>query len=359
VAKLSAERLAALRKHDKEAFDFADESVAKFFGRAVAEGYSLHTTGFLAHPGFFQAPHRREASEEIDIAMVGCPLDLGAIGLAGARHGPKALREGSRNYGPVNDATGAIPFDQCSVVDYGDVEWSRTDLATRVSEDIADVFQELGAANIATLSCGGEHTTTYGVLKGLATAHNDSFGLVHIDAHCDTMAVWGGDRINDGSVFRQAVLDGYIDPERTVQIGIRGRANFLWEFSHDTGMTVISADEVFEKGTQYVIDKAREIVGEEKAYFSFDVDGLDSSIMMGTTGPEPFGLTGRQAREIIHGVRGLNFIGADLVELNPNRDPDGYCAHLAAAIFFELLSLLADSRVRQKQMTRPTRWIRG
>lgn len=359
MAKLSDEKLAHYKSLDKAAFEFANEEVAAFFGRAAEEGYSLDTTGFLAHPGFFQAPHRRDACDSIDIAMVGCPLDLGAIGLSGARHGPKAIREASRNYGPINDVTGAIPFEQCSIVDYGDVEWSCTDLATRVSEDIASVFEELGRAGIATLSCGGEHTTSYGALKGLATAHDDTFGLVHVDAHCDTMAVWGGDRINDGSVFRQAVLDGFIDPERTVQIGIRGRANFLWEFSHDTGMTVITADEVFEKGTGYVIDKAREIVGNDKAYFSFDVDGLDSAIMMGTTGPEPFGLTARQARDIIHGVRGLNFIGADLVELNPNRDPNGYCAHLAAAIFFELLSLLADAREAQTNATRPTRWVQG
>ena len=356
MAKLSAERLAELRKHDKEAFDFADDAVAKFFDRAAEEGYSLDTTGFLAHPGFFQAPHRREASEDIDIAMVGCPLDLGAIGLAGARHGPKALREGSRNYGPVNDVTGAIPFDQCSIVDYGDVEWSKTDLETRVSVDIANTIEGLAAAGAATLSCGGEHTTSYGVLRGLSAAHDDSFGLVHIDAHCDTMASWGGDRINDGSVFRQAVLEGYIDPERTVQIGIRGRSDFLWEFSHDTGMTVISADDVFEKGTQYVIDKCHEIVGGDKAYFSLDVDGLDSSVMMGTTGPEPFGLMPRQVRDIIHGVRGIPFIGADIVELNPNRDPNGYSAHLAAALFFELLCLLADSRVEQLGSKRPTHW---
>ena len=356
MAKLSADRLAELRKHDKEAFDFSDDSVAKFFGRAVEEGYSLDTTGFLAHPGFFQAPHRREASEEIDIAMVGCPLDLGAIGLAGARHGPKALREGSRNYGPINDVTGAIPFEQCSIIDFGDVEWSKTDLETRVSVDIANTIEGLAAAGAATLSCGGEHTTSYGVLRGLSAAHDDSFGLVHIDAHCDTMASWGGDRINDGSVFRQAVLEGYIDPERTVQIGIRGRSDFLWEFSHDTGMTVISADEVFEKGTQYVIDKCHEIVGGDKAYFSLDVDGLDSSVMMGTTGPEPFGLMPRQVRDIIHGVRGIPFIGADIVELNPNRDPNGYSAHLAAALFFELLCLLADARVEQSGSKRPTRW---
>jgi len=359
MAKMSADKLAEFRRYDREAFDFADSAVTAFFARAAAQGFNLDTTGFLTHPGFFQAPHRREASDDIDIAMVGCPLDLGAIGLSGARHGPKALREGSRNYGPINDVTGNIPFEQCSVVDYGDVTWSRTDLATRVTEDIAEVFESLGRAGITTLSCGGEHTTSYGVLKGLAAAHDDTFGLIHIDAHCDTMAIWGGDRINDGAVFRQAVLDGFIDPERTVQIGIRGRSNFLWEFSQDTGMTVISADEVFEKGTDYVIDKALELVGQDKTYLSFDVDGLDSAVMMGTTGPEPFGLTPRQARKIIHGVRGANLVGADLVELNPNRDPNGYCVHLAAALYFELLCLLADVRVRQTGVTRQTRWNSG
>jgi arginase family enzyme len=357
MAKVTQEKLAEYKTHDRTAFEFADDDVARFFARAAEEGFSLDTTGFLANPGFFQAPYRREATSDIDIAIVGCPLDLGAIGLAGARHGPKAVREGSRNYGPINDVTGNIPFEQCSIVDYGDVDWSRTDLETRVTQDIPAVFEALGKAGIATLSCGGEHTTSYGALKGLAAAHDDSFGLLHIDAHCDTMAVWGGDTINDGSVFRQAVLDGFIDPERTVQIGIRGRSDFLWEFSHDTGMTVISADEVFAKGTAYVIDKAKEIVGSEKAYFSFDVDGLDSAVMMGTTGPEPFGLTPRQARDIIHGVRELNFIGADMVELNPSRDPNGYCTHLAAAIFYELLCLLADVRERQHNKKRPTRWV--
>ena len=93
-----------------------------------------------------------------------------------------------------------------------------------------------------------------------------------------------------------------------------------------------------------MIDKAREVVGNEKTYFSFDVDGLDSNYMMGTTGPEPFGLTPRQVREIIHGARGLHIIGADMVETNPNRDTDGKSGHVAAALFFELLCLLVDAR---------------
>ena len=342
MAKMTPEKLAALQQHDKPAFDFNNPEISAFFERALPHGYTLETNGFAAHPGFFQAPHRRDIDGSADVVMVGCPLDLGAIGLAGARHGPEAIRAASRHFGPINDAFGSIPFEQCSVIDYGDVEWSCTDLTTRVTNDIAQVFEAIGRQGCLSLSCGGEHTTTYGVLKGLATAYDDSFGLLHIDAHCDTMSTWGGDEINDGSVFRRAVLDGFIDPQRCIQIGIRGRAGFLWEFSHDVGMTVITADEVHEKGCDYISDQCREVIGSDRSYLSLDIDSLDSSVMMGTTGPEPFGLTARQVRHLIHGARGLNLVGADLVELNPNRDPSGSCAHLAAALFFELLSVLTD-----------------
>lgn len=356
MAKVSKEKLAEYKKHDRAAMDYSNAKISEFFERAMLGGYSLDTTGFLPHPGFFQAPFRRENLDDVDIAIVGCPLDLGSIGVVGSRHGPKAVREATRNYGPVHDVTGNIPFDQCSIIEYGDVEWTAASLETRVTENIANTFYEIASKGISTLSCGGEHTTTYGVLKGLARAHDDSFGMIHIDAHCDTMASWGGDVINIGSVFRQAVLDGYLDPERTVQIGIRGRSEFLWEFSHDVGMTVITADEVFEKGTAYVIDKAREVVGTEKTYFSLDVDGLDSAYMMGTTGPEPFGLTHRHVRDLILAVHDLNIIGADIVELNPLRDPNGYSAHLAAALFWELLCLVTDARVGHNGKTSSTHW---
>ena len=356
MAKMSEERLARYRSLDRPAFDFANEAVSAFFLRVAETGYNLDTTGFLAHPGFFQAPYSADGAG-IDIALLGNPLDLGAIGLAGARHGPQAVREASRNYGPVNEITGHIPFDQCAVGDVGDVQWSSTSLAQRL-EDIAQRVHELASGGSATLNCGGEHTTAYGALKGLSAAHDgEAFGLLHIDAHCDTMATWGGDAVNDGSVFRQAVLQGFVDPERAVQVGIRGRSGFLWEFSHDSGMTVITADEVHEKGTQWVIDRAREVIGTDKAYISFDVDGLDSGSMMATTGPEPFGLSPRQARAILHGTRDLHWVGADLVELNPNRDPNGYGAHIAAAFFFELLCVLADSRVA-RQRCGVTEWKR-
>lgn len=356
MAKVSQERLEKYRQLDTGAFAFSNNMVQKFFERAAAQGYNLDPEAHHQHTGFFQAPHRLDPAGA-DIAMFGCPCDLGAIGLGGTRHGPKAVRERSRFFGPYNDATGLIPFEQCQITDLGDVSWSSASLSVRVQEDIYQLAKTAVEAGAYTLSCGGEHTTSFGVLKAQAEYHDDSFSLIHIDAHSDTMASWGGDAVNDGSIFRQAVLHGFVDPERTIQIGVRGRANILWEFSHDTGMTVISADEVFEKGTDYVMDKVREIVGSDKTYFSFDVDGLDSSYMMGTTGPEPFGLTPRQVRDIILQSREFDIIGADMVELNPNRDQNQMSTHVATGLFFELLCLLADSRVRKMGRENPTQWV--
>ena len=115
------------------------------------------------------------------------------------------------------------------------------------------------------------------------------------------MSTWGGDEINDGSVFRRAVLDGFVDPQRCIQIGFGdGRAFYgvLPRHGHDRHYP----DEVHEKGCDYISDQCREIIGSERSYLSLDVDSLDSSVMMGTTGPEPFGLTGRQVRSLIHGA---------------------------------------------------------
>jgi arginase family enzyme len=356
MAKMSQEKLAHYRSLDRGAFEFKDQRLVNFLTRSAEAGVRLDNAGYFPQAGFFQAPHEQNL-QGVDIAMVGSPLDLGAIGLAGGRHGPEAVRKWSHVMGLFHDDLGELPFECCNIIDYGDVQWSATDLQTRV-EDIAQAFETLGNAGCATLNCGGEHTTAFGALKGLSKAHGDeAFGLIHIDAHCDTMASWGGDIVNDGSVFRQAVLNGFIDPERTVQIGIRGRSNFLWEFSQECGMTIISADEVFEKGTQYVLDKAREIVGtKEKSYFSFDVDGLCSSEMMATTGPEPFGLNPRQVRDIILGCYDFNIIGADMVELNPVRDANDAASNVATGLFWELLCLLSHCRRRMAGHDNPTQW---
>ena len=171
--------------------------------------------------------------------------------------------------------------------------------------------------------------------------------MVHIDAHCDTGAPFEGSKFHHGGPFRQAVLAGVLDPERTVQVGIRGGAEFLWEFSYASGMTVIHAEELMHLGIARTIERIRMVVGEGPAYVSFDIDGLDPAFAPGTGTPEIGGLSTREAAELLRGCAGLNIVGGDVVEVAPQCDATTNTAQAAAQMLFEILALLVLARKRR------------
>ncbi len=131
-----------------------------------------------------------------------------------------------------------------------------------------------------------------------------------------------------------------LDPERTIQIGIRGPAEFLWEFSYDSGMTVIHIEDVAQLGVEGVIAKALEVVGDGPTYISFDVDGLDPAFAPGTGTPEAGGLTPREAQAILRGLKGIDVIGGDVVEVAPQYDATTITAMVGAQMLFEIFSLM-------------------
>jgi agmatinase len=167
--------------------------------------------------------------------------------------------------------------------------------------------------------------------------------MIHIDAHCDTSGPFDGSRIHHGGPFRQAVLDGVLDPDRTIQIGIRGSSDYLWEFSEQTGMTVIHAEEISKLGCEKIAELAREKVGDGPVYLSFDIDSLDPAFAPGTGTPEIGGLTTREAQEILRALKGVNLIGGDVVEVAPQYDATTNTAHAGAQMLFEILSLMVFS----------------
>ena len=116
------------------------------------------------------------------------------------------------------------------------------------------------------------------------------------------------------------MLDGALDPTRAIQIGIRGSSEYLWEFSKDSGMTVVHADEVSELGMPALIQKARAVVGDGPAYLSFDIDSLDPAFAPGTGTPDVGGLTPREVLAFLRGLKGLNLVGGDVVEVAPQYD---------------------------------------
>jgi agmatinase len=165
--------------------------------------------------------------------------------------------------------------------------------------------------------------------------------MVHIDAHCDSAGEYEGSKFHHGGPFRQAVLAGVLDPERSIQIGIRGGAEYLWEFSYESGMTVLHAEEVVDMGIEAVVAKARAVVGDGSTYLSFDVDGIDPAFAPGTGTPEVGGLTPREALAILRGLAGIDVIGGDVVEVAPQYDGTTNTAHVGAQMLFTELCLVA------------------
>src|SRR5262249_28276698 len=195
------------------------------------------------------------------------------------------------------------------------------------------------------VSVGGDHGISLPILKALG--RRQPLGLVHIDAHCDTGPPFEGQKFHHGGPFRQAVLAGVLDPERTIQIGIRGGAEYLWEFSYDSGMTVIHAEEFHRLGIAAAIEKIRKVVGDGPTYVSFDVDSLDPAFAPGTGTPEVGGLSTREAMELIRGCAGLQIVGGDVVEVAPQYDATSNTAQVGAQMLFEILSLVALARRRR------------
>ena len=174
-----------------------------------------------------------------------------------------------------------------------------------------------------------------------ALGRDRPLGMIHIDAHADTSGVYEGSRFHHGGPFRQAVLDGVLDPSRSIQIGIRGGGEYLWEFSFETGMTVIHANEVDAMGIDAVIARAREVVGDEDCYVTFDVDAIDPAFTPGTGTPEVGGLTPRESQRLLRGLAGLRVVGGDVVEVAPQYDATTVTAQIGAQMMFEILALLA------------------
>ena len=292
-------------------------------------------------PTLLDAPQRPvEGMKDLQVAMFGVPMDLGVTNRNGSRFGPRALRAIER-VGPYNDAHETAPIHEMAVADIGDVPFrSRFDLA-QSHEDIEALARAVVADKVLPMAVGGDHSITHPILR--AVGEKAPVGMIHIDAHCDTGGSYEGEKFHHGGPFRNAVLDGVLDPDRTIQIGIRGAAGYIWEFSTTSGMTVIEAKDITEERLPEIIALARRVVGNGPTYLSFDIDSLDPAFAPGTGTPEVGGLTTREAMKLIRGFKGLNFVGGDVVEVAPAYDPTTNTAQNGAQMLFEILSLMQFS----------------
>jgi arginase family enzyme len=355
MAKLGKAKLARLKKlAEGEFLSSSDPAVDAFLKRMEREQAPVFSDVYAGEMSFFNAP-RRSDLEEVDLALIGVPFEASAPVRAGTRLGPRSFREWSKVRGPVHDVWKTIPFELLSLADVGDISFEAPHDVPRCVAKIIETFSEFRRRGITPYAVGGVHTMTHPILTGLAAG--EPIGLVQIDAHADTArGLFQGDRLNDCRVFLNAILDEAIDPERCIQIGIRGSLSPYWDFSREAGMRLIPMHEVYELGVSGVLEAIARVIGDGPFYFTLDTDGIDATYLPGTQLPEPFGFTTREVVQIIRGLRGLDMIGADLVELCPPYDPHGISANTAAALGFEVVCLLSEAHVRRHGRKRKTQW---
>ncbi|MGC1487414.1 MAG: agmatinase [Albidovulum sp.] len=280
---------------------------------------------------------------DVEIGLLGLPFDSAVSNRPGPRHGPRAMRDASTMIRAEHSLHRIRPFEAAACADLGDVGPNPVDVMDTLDRFSA-YYTDLKKRGIRPLSAGGDHLCTLPILRGIA--RDKPLGLMHFDSHTDLYPTYfGGKVLTHGNPFRSAVEEGLLDPKRMVQIGIRGSAYDFEDidFAAAHGIRIIRMEEVFARGIPDVMAEAREIVGQEPTYLSYDIDFVDPSVAPGTGTPEWGGPNAYQAMQVVRECMGLDIVGADVVEVSPPFDPSGNTAYLGATIMFEILCVMVKA----------------
>jgi agmatinase len=290
---------------------------------------------------FMRAPHVTELTG-VDAAVYGIPFDTATTYRPGPRFGPEAIRSASaliRPYHPVHEVN---VVEALSIVDYGDLPVSPGD-TERTYGQVQEALARIVDAGVFPAAMGGDHSITLAELRVLAAKHGP-LALVQLDAHADTWDEYFGQRYFHGTTFKRAAEEGLIDPNASVQAGMRGSvyASGDLQGARELGFTVLTSDELRAIGPQAYGELVRTRVGQRLLFLSFDVDFLDPAFAPGTGTPEIAGFSTAEAVAFLRALRGVPLAGCDVVEVSPSYDGPGQQTALAAAnVLWEVLALKA------------------
>ena len=291
-------------------------------------------------PNTFMRLPQAGSLADLDVAVLGIPMDIGTSWRSGTRFGPKQIRAESAMIRPYNMASGAAPFDSLQVADIGDLAINTFSLADSL-RIIAESYDGILAHDVIPVAMGGDHSITLPILRAIARRHGP-VALVHVDAHADVNDEMFGEKETHGTVFRRAWEEGLIQPDKTYQIGIRGTGYAADDFTEAQGwgFQQFPAHELWHRSLSDLGAEIRRDIGTRPVYVTYDIDSLDPAYAPGTGTPEVGGLSTMQALELIRELRGLAIVGCDLVEVSPPYDPSGNTALTGANLLYELLCVL-------------------
>lgn len=283
----------------------------------------------------------------VDWVIYGAPFDCGVTYRPGARFGPRAVRVESQYLKRYSIAHGIDVCAAMSLADGGDAPARPYSCEGSMKAQV-EFARALGDKTSRLLAIGGDHSIAYGNLRATWERLGRparGLALLHFDSHLDTVDVVWGDKWGHASPFRRAIEDGIVDPKRMVSVGIKGPLNTPTdlEFARDHGVTLLTCDDIRRGGTG-AIEKFARALGDAPAYVTFDIDVVDPAFAPGTGTPSVGGFTSAEALELVRACRGVEVVGADVVEVLPDRDVSGITALLAAHVAFEVLCLDAARR---------------
>jgi agmatinase len=295
----------------------------------------------FAGPASFARLPRLDQVPRADVAVVGVPFDSGVSYRPGARFGPTHVREASRLLRPYNPALDVSPFEIAQVADAGDIAVNPFNIHEAI-ETIEAAAVDLTRDGTSLVTIGGDHTIALPLLRAAAQKHGP-VALVHFDAHLDTWDTYFGAEYTHGTPFRRAVEEGLLDTEALSHVGTRGPLYGKKDLEDDRrfGFGIVTSSDIYYQGAREVVDKLCQRLGDRPVYVSIDIDVLDPAHAPGTGTPEAGGMTSRELLEILRGFRGLNLIGADVVEVSPPYDHAEITGVAAAHVAYDLVSLLA------------------
>lgn len=260
----------------------------------------------------------------VKVAVAGVPYDANSSFLRGPAMAPPKIREAYRSDSANYYAESGRDLNS-------DTEWKDLgDLNLQRPEDFQSLnarVKDLASQYPKLLFLGGDHSVTAPLVRGLHSVHGH-FSILHIDAHPDLYDNFENNPHSHASPFARIMEEGLV--QRLVQVGIRTLNAHQLQQAKRFGVEIIQMKH-WNDNHVFTFDGP--------VYLSLDMDAIDPAFAPGVSHHEPGGFTSRQVIHLLQRLKG-QVIGADLVEFNPQRDPSGITAMLAAKLYKEILDLL-------------------
>ena len=330
---------ARLNGWDREYVSFPDSDLPMYVG--------MPTYGKLPY-----VPDPDElARRQPDVAIVGAPLDDAVSHRAGARFGPRAIRQAAYTTGSLNSLQLDVrPFEVLDVVDAGDANivpaWLERGHAL-----VYRKVREVAASGAVPIVLGGDHSITWPSATAVAEVRAPgSIGIVHFDAHADTAPDDWGVLAGHGTPMRRLIESGAVRGRNFVQVGLRGYwpGVEVFRWMREQGMRWHLMREIEERGAEAVIDDAigEALDGPDAIYLSLDIDVIDPGMAPGTGTPEPGGMLTREVLRAVRRIVGrVDLAAMDIVEVSPPWDHAEVTAMAAHRAALEAISALARKRL--------------